>query len=100
MECCPPLTEAIDEDSAEHLARALKALADPARIRLLGMIAAAGEACACDLTDPLGLSQPTVSHHMKILRDAGFIEREQRGKWAYYRVVPNRLAELGQAISA
>lgn len=100
MECCPPLTESIDAEAAEQLAKSLKALADPARIRLLSLIAAAGEACSCDLTEPLGLSQPTVSHHMKILREAGFVEREQRGKWAYYRVSTNRLTDLASAIGS
>ena len=99
MECCPPLSGTLAASDAEILARSLKALADPARLRLLNLITASGEACACDLTEPLGLSQPTVSHHMKVLREAGFIEGEQRGKWAYYRVVPERLDEVAAALS-
>jgi ArsR family transcriptional regulator len=96
-ECCPSgLTEPIDRDSAEALAALLKAVADPARLQLLALIRAAegGEACACDLTEPLGLSQPTVSHHLKVLTDAGLITRERRGTWAWFSVVPERLAEI------
>jgi ArsR family transcriptional regulator len=87
--CCSPVAGGVlDDDAAERLARLFRALADRHRIRLLSMIAAAdgGEACICDLTEPLGLSQPTVSHHMKQLVEAGLVTREQRGKWAYYRV--------------
>ena len=75
------------------LAHALKALADPARLRLLSLIAAhdGGEACVCDLTEPVGLSQPTVSHHLKVLVDAGLITRDKRGVWAYYALVPGAL---------
>ena len=83
--CCSPLTGGrLDADAAERLAHVFKALADPARVRLLSMIAASegAEACICDLTAPLALSQPTVSHHMKLLVDAGLVSREQRGKWA------------------
>lgn len=93
-ECCAPLTrESIAADDAESLARVLKALADPARLRLVSMVAAhqGGEACVCDLTEPLGLSQPTVSHHLKVLVDAGFLTRSKRGTWAYYRIVPGAL---------
>ena len=77
-----------------------KALGDPTRVRLLSLIAATtgGEACACDLIEPVGLSQPTVSHHMKLLVDAGLVSREQRGKWAYYRVVDETLSAIGQAL--
>lgn len=92
--CCDPITrEVIDEDHAASLARALKALADPARLRLLSMIAAHenGEACVCELTGPLGLSQPTVSHHLKILTDAGYLSRSKRGTWAYFCIVPGAL---------
>jgi ArsR family transcriptional regulator len=80
----------------------LKVLADPTRLRLLSMIAAAntGEACICDLTAPVKLSQPTVSHHMKQLVDAGLVTREQRGKWAYYRVVDQALAAVGHSVAA
>ena len=92
--CCAPLTrEAISEQNAESLTRSLKALADPARLRILSMVAAHAdaEACVCDLTEPLGLSQPTVSHHLKVLMDAGYLTRSKRGTWAYYRLVPGSL---------
>jgi ArsR family transcriptional regulator, arsenate/arsenite/antimonite-responsive transcriptional repressor len=86
--CCVPLrTDLVSEDQAVVLASAFSALADPARVRLLNLIATApgGEACACDLAEPIGKSQPTVSHHLKILTDAGLITREKRGIWAWYR---------------
>ena len=92
--CCEPVTSAaLSEDDAIALADTFKALADPARLRLLSLVANAssGEACACDLVDPVGRSQPTVSHHLSMLVDAGFLSREKRGKWAWYRVVPERL---------
>jgi ArsR family transcriptional regulator len=100
--CCSPVTgQALDADTAARLARVFKALADPTRVRLLSLIAATagGEACICDLTEPVGLSQPTVSHHMKQLVDAGLISREQRGKWAYYRVLDDALVTLARAIA-
>jgi ArsR family transcriptional regulator len=100
--CCTPLTAApLSGADAEKLAHALKAVADPARLQLLSMVAAQddGEACICDMTGPVGLSQPTVSHHMKILVDAGLLLREQRGKWAYYRLVPRALDELATELS-
>jgi ArsR family transcriptional regulator len=99
--CCAPLTrEAITADDAELLARSLKALADPARLRLISMVAAHAdqEACVCDLTEPLGLSQPTVSHHLKVLVDAGILTRDKRGTWAYYRLVPGALDALGRLL--
>lgn len=92
--CCAPLTsEAISEQDAETVARTLKALADPARLRIVSIVAAHDdqEACVCDLQEPLGLSQPTVSHHLKVLMDAGFLTRTKRGSWAYYRLVPGAL---------
>jgi ArsR family transcriptional regulator len=81
---------------AEQLARTLKAVADPARLRLLSLIQAQeqGEACVCNLTEPLGLGQPTVSHHLKVLEDAGFLTHERRGKWVYYRAVPEAFAAV------
>ncbi|ABM14018.1 MULTISPECIES: ArsR/SmtB family transcription factor [Mycolicibacterium] len=87
---------------AERLAATFKALADPARVKLLSLIAAArdGEACICDLTAPLGLSQPTVSHHMKLLVDAGLVSRQQRGKWAYYRIQRDALDRVAQDVAA
>jgi ArsR family transcriptional regulator len=101
--CCTPLLSSpLSEDAAETLATALQALADPARLRLLSLIAACpdSEACGCDLTAPIGLSQPTVSHHLKVLHDAGLLERERRGKWVYFRVRPEPLASLRSALSA
>ena len=100
--CCSPVTAAVlDEASAERLAAVLKALAEPTRLRLVSLIAAQpdGEACICDLTAPVGLSQPTVSHHMKVLADAGLLEREQRGKWAYFRLVPGALDSVAATLS-
>ena len=99
--CCSPLTAgALDAEAAETLARMFKALGDPARVRLLSLIATSdgGEACICDLTAPVGLSQPTVSHHMRLLTDAGLVSREQRGKWAYFRVVDQTLNTISQAL--
>lgn len=99
--CCGPVTGGVlDLDAAERLARIFKALSDPTRVRLLSLIAAhsEGEACVCDLTDPIGLSQPTVSHHLKQLMDAGLITREQRGRWSYYRVVQQALDTLAGSL--
>ncbi len=98
--CCGPVRSvALDEDQAELLAHSFAALADPIRLRLLSFIASApDEVCACDLVEPSGRSQPTVSHHMKILFDAGLVEREKRGLWVWYRVVPDRLDALRSAL--
>ena len=99
--CCEPVLDStLSADAAEDLAAAFKVLADPVRLRLLSLIANApeGEACACDLTEPLDRSQPTISHHLSVLVDAGLVEREKRGKWAYYRAVPERLAVLRDAL--
>ena len=99
--CCTPLTrETIDADRAEELARKLKALADPTRLRLVSIVAASDgeEACVCDLTEPVGLSQPTVSHHLKILMEAGFLSRSKRGTWAYYKLVPGSLDALSRVL--
>ncbi len=87
-------------EDATRLAGMFKALGDPTRVRLLSLIAAHedGEACICDLTEPVGLSQGTVSHHMKVLAEAGLVSREQRGKWAYYRVERPTLTALGAAL--
>lgn len=101
--CCAPITrEVINEVNAESLARSMKALADPARLRIVSMIAAHadGEACVCDLTDPLGLSQPTVSHHLRILMEAGFLTRSKRGTWAYYRLVPDALGAVSSFLGS
>jgi ArsR family transcriptional regulator, arsenate/arsenite/antimonite-responsive transcriptional repressor len=99
--CCAPVTGGVlNEEAAERLARVFKALGDPTRVRLLSLIAATegGEACVCDLTAPVKLSQPTVSHHMKQLVEAGLVTREQRGKWAYYRVVPDALRAVSDSL--
>jgi ArsR family transcriptional regulator len=95
--CCPSITDApLAEADAGELAQAFAALADPIRLRLLSLIASRdeGETCACDLVEPAGRSQPTVSHHLKVLRGAGLIEGERRGTWIWYRVVPERLRAL------
>jgi ArsR family transcriptional regulator len=100
--CCTPLARApLSAADAGRLVGVLKAIAVPARLRLLSMIYAhaGGEACVCELTEPLGLTQPTVSHHLKVLVDAGLITREKRGVWAYYRAVPAALAALGAVFS-
>ncbi len=99
--CCAPLIrEPLADGQARDLATMFKALADPARLRLLSIIAShdGGEACVCDLTEPVDLSQPTVSHHLKILTDAGLLTRDKRGKWAYYAVVPQALDTLGDVL--
>ena len=95
--CCGPLArEAITAPEAELFARKLKALADPVRLRLVSIVAASEgqEACVCDLTEPVGLSQPTVSHHLKILTEAGILSRTKRGTWAYFRLVPGALEAI------
>lgn len=100
--CCSPLTAGVlSEPDAVDLADALKVLADPARLRLLSLIASApsGEACACELVEPLGRSQPTVSHHLSVLVNAGFLIREKRGRWAWYQIVPERLEMLRAALA-
>jgi ArsR family transcriptional regulator len=101
--CCTPVVgSGLTVEDATRLATMFKALGDPTRVRLLSLIAAHddGEACICDLTEPVGLSQGTVSHHMKLLGEAGLVSREQRGKWAYYRVERTTLAALGAALTA
>ena len=100
--CCSPLLSApLSEAAAETLAAALQALADPARLRLLSLIAGCpgSEACGCDLTSPVGLSQPTGSHHLKLLHGAGLLERDKRGAWVYYRVVSERLEAVRAALA-
>lgn len=99
--CCPPLLgTAVTRSEATTLADAFKVLADPARIQLLSLVAAhpGGECCVCDLIEPLGVSQPTVSHHLKVLHEGGLLEREKRGTWVYYKVVPDRLEALRTAL--
>jgi ArsR family transcriptional regulator len=99
--CCTPLYGRIlEEDEAADLAAALSALADPVRLRIVSMLAAApeGTACGCDLEGPLGLSQPTVSHHLKILRQSGIIRGRKEGRWVHYSLVPDRLQDLRSAL--
>ena len=98
--CSPVIGDPLDATAAETLAGALKAIAEPTRLRLLSMVAAHadGEACICDLTAPVGLAQPTVSHHMKLLVEAGLVTRDQRGKWAYYRIAPETAAPLSDML--
>jgi len=101
--CCTPLLrEPISASQAADLARLLKALADPTRLRLVSMVAAheGGEACVCELTEPLGLTQPTISHHLKILVDAGIFTRDKRGVWAYYALVPAAMDALAAILSS
>jgi ArsR family transcriptional regulator len=95
--CCSPLTrEPITSEQAERIAPLVKAIADPVRLRLLSLVAshADGEACVCDLNDAFDLSQPTISHHLKLLHDAGLLDREKRGVWVYYRVNTSPLGDL------
>jgi ArsR family transcriptional regulator, arsenate/arsenite/antimonite-responsive transcriptional repressor len=100
--CCSPLVrEPLTEDDAKSLAGAFKALSDPVRLRLLSLIASfeGGEACVCDLTGPFDVSQPTISHHLRVLREAGLIDCERRGTWVYYWVLPDALGRLGTLLS-
>lgn len=99
--CCPPLTERrLSPEEAERTSRMFKALGDPVRLRLFSAVAShpRGEACVCDVSD-VGVSQPTVSHHLKKLREAGLLTCERRGTWVYYRVAPSVLAAMGQALT-
>src|SRR5919206_365928 len=96
--CCSPLTkEPLGEEQAGRIAPLLKALADPVRLRLLSLVAshAEGEACVCDLNDAFDLSQPTISHHLKVLHEVGLLDRTKRGVWVYYSIKPEALADLG-----
>src|ERR1700761_6881116 len=101
--CCSPLaTQPLTMEQAEQVAPLLKALADPVRLRLMSLIASheGGEACVCDLSDPFDLSQPTISHHLKVLHESGLLDREKRGVWVYYRARTEALANLGALIGA
>src|ERR1700754_952384 len=101
--CCAPVTRApLNEEQSIELARVFKAIADPVRLRLLSLIAshAGGEACVCDLTDAFDLTGPTISHHLKVLRQAGMIDCERRGTWVYYRVHPEVLARLSAVLQS
>src|SRR5215212_8976022 len=100
--CCPAvLSTPLTDDRAAELAGAFAVLADPVRLRLLSLVASApaGEACVCELVEPLGRSQPTVSHHLKILTDAGLIAGEKRGRWVWYRLVPERVDLLRSVLA-
>ncbi len=100
--CCAPLSrEPLSQEAAETIAPMLKALADPVRLRLMSLVAShdGGEACVCDLNDAFELSQPTISHHLKVLHDAGLLERDKRGVWVYYRSSPTALSSLATLIS-
>ena len=101
--CCTPLAASpLSEDLAVDLARGFKALGDPVRLRLLSLIAsfAGGEACVCDLTEAFDLTGPTISHHLRVLRETGLVESERRGTWVYYRTVPDKLAALSALLRA
>jgi ArsR family transcriptional regulator len=98
--CCPPIGGSpLGEPEAAELARAFAALGDPVRLRCLSLIAAAGECCSCDLEAPLERSQPTISHHTKALADAGLVIGEKRGRWMWWRIAPDRLAQLRAALA-
>jgi ArsR family transcriptional regulator len=99
--CCPPLSrEPLSAEQAAQVAPLLKALADPVRLRLMSLIAShpGGEACVCDLNDPIDLTQPTISHHLKVLHEAGLLSRDKRGVWVYYRARTEALASLAALI--
>jgi len=101
--CCSPLSRVpLSRPQAEQIAPLLKALADPVRLRLMSMVASAegGEACVCDLTDGFELSQPTISHHLKVLHEVGLLDRSKRGVWVYYRARSEALAGLAALISS
>jgi ArsR family transcriptional regulator len=97
-QCCSVLSAPLTEDRAAELARQFAALADPVRLRLLSLVASAEEVCSCELEQPLGKSQPTISHHTKALAEAGLIVGEKRGRWMWWRIVPERLDALRQAL--
>jgi ArsR family transcriptional regulator, arsenate/arsenite/antimonite-responsive transcriptional repressor len=96
--CTPPAAPPLDLADAQRLAEQLRALADPMRLQLLSLVMTCDSACICDLTDPVGLSQPTVSHHMRILVEAGLLTREKRGRWVHYSVVPDSFAQLADLL--
>ncbi|MEV0150421.1 MULTISPECIES: metalloregulator ArsR/SmtB family transcription factor [unclassified Nonomuraea] len=102
LECCSQLArEPLGEEEAAGLARAFKALGDPVRLRILSIVAGheSGEACVCDLNASFDLGQPTISHHLKVLKDAGLLTSQRRASWVYYRLVPDRLAQLSALLS-
>ena len=99
-DCCSVLAEPVGESHAAELAKAFAALSDPVRLRLFSMIAASGTACSCDLVEPIGKSQPTVSHHTKVLADAGLITGAKVGRWVNWSVVPAKLDQLRASLGA
>ncbi|MDR8407415.1 metalloregulator ArsR/SmtB family transcription factor [Nonomuraea sp. 3-1Str] len=102
LECGPPLgRQPLGEGAAVGLARVFKALGDPVRLRIVSIVAGhqGGEACVCDITEAFELAQPTISHHLKVLKDVGLLTSERRASWVYYRVVPERLAELSALLA-
>jgi ArsR family transcriptional regulator len=96
--CCGPFASVLGAEEAERIARRFKALSDPTRVAIVNRLAAADECCVCDLTAAFALSQPTISHHLKVLRDAGLVESSRRGTWAYYRLVPESVQRLRQTL--
>jgi ArsR family transcriptional regulator len=98
--CCGPATEPLAVHERDQLAAQFKALADPTRVAIINSLASADEVCVCNLTERFDLSQPTISHHLKILRDAGLVESSRRGTWAYYRLVPESIDALRGALGA
>lgn len=95
VQCCPPIrAQALSTESAADLARIFKALGDPIRLRLLSLIAATDEICVCDLTDAFDVSGPTISHHLRVLREVGLVDVDRRATWAYYRIRPAAMAQL------
>lgn len=100
--CCTPLSEgAVSAERAEAMSPVLSALADPTRLRIVSILLDApdGSCCGCDMEQPLGLTQPTISHHLRVLREAGLVEGERQGRWVHYRVIPERLAEVASALT-
>jgi ArsR family transcriptional regulator len=98
--CCAPGAPPLAEEARTELAARFKALADPTRIAIVNRLAGAGEVCVCAFVDDLGLAQPTISHHLRVLRDSGLVEATRRGTWAYYRLVPEAVSALGRALAA
>jgi ArsR family transcriptional regulator len=97
--CAPLLSEPLDTAAADDLAQVFGALADPVRVRILSLIAAAGQVCSCNLLEPLGKSQPTVSHHTRVLAEAGLIRGEKRGRWVWWSLVPERFDEVRASLT-
>jgi len=97
--CCPPAPTAVADDAAESLALIFKALADPARVKIMSMLLNAEEICACDVATGIGRTAATASHHLKLLRDAGLVTGDKRGTWVYYRAVPERLSAIQKSLS-